>query len=719
MRRSGKSKRMPIFTFLMCLIISFSNAQTTLISGDIAFTGFNSNDNTVLANEFSFVILRTGGIASGTAINFTDNGWNTKLTPAAFGTAEGIITWTTPSAMPQFSEVKVKVNTAGNAIVAVSSGTAVMTASNFIFSQGGDQVLAYQGNLASPSFLAGLHYNAEPGGSGTNPSTMTGWDDLTGGASPYPFISTRSGMPAALTGGVNAIMVAGGTTAPHTEYDNGVYNCTGSSASTLSDIRNSVNNPANWVMQNITTVTVPSGCTFVLGEPAVITAQPNNSVTCSGGNANFAVSASNPVSYQWQINQGAGFSNIENSGSYSGVTSSTLEITGATPSMTGNAYRVIVTGSAGAPVTSNQAVLTVNSPPSISTHPSSMAVCEGSTTSFTVSAAGSGLTYQWQADTGAGFSNLETNAFYSGENSETLAITDPTAVLSGNQYRVIVSGTCAPASTSNAGTLTVNTAPSVTDHPVNSNICPGENTTFTVGASGSSLSYQWLANPGSGFVNITDFPPHSGTSTETLIITGATEGMNGFLYKVLVTGICGNAAVSDSAILNTADEEIPVFTFCPADETIEEGVYNYTSPTAIDNCSDVAIELFSGLGSGSHFPVGQTTEVYKATDGSGNAETCSFTITATPVTGIGKGAFENGFKIHPNPASDNIFISSTSVNESVTLIMTDQLGKTVKQWELEGKVSDVNLSLEGLQKGVYFITIFGSGKYFTEKILVK
>lgn len=51
--------------------------------------------------------------------------------------------------------------------------------------------------------------------------------------------------------------------------------------------------------------------------------------------------------------------------------------------------------------------------------------------------------------------------------------------------------------------------------------------------------------------------------------------------------------------------------------------------TADDNCPSYNLGLTSGLGSGSFFPVGTTTESYTVTDAAGNVSSCSFTVTVT------------------------------------------------------------------------------------------
>lgn len=75
------------------------------------------------------------------------------------------------------------------------------------------------------------------------------------------------------------------------------------------------------------------------------------------------------------------------------------------------------------------------------------------------------------------------------------------------------------------------TPPVVTVHPqATRNICSSANTTFSITATGAT-GYQWQVNTGSGFTDITNGAPYSGATTNTLTITGATTGMNGYLYR--------------------------------------------------------------------------------------------------------------------------------------------------------------------------------------------
>jgi len=148
----------------------------------------------------------------------------------------------------------------------------------------------------------------------------------------------------------------------------------------------------------------------------------------------FSVAASGtaPLAYQWRKN-GSGIT---------GASSSSYTINSVA---TGDAasYDVVVNNSCGS-VTSAPATLTVDTPPSILSQPASATKSVGESVTFSVSATGTGLAYQWRKN----------DSSISGANGSSHTILSVTADDAGS-YDVVVSATCAPATTSAAATLTV------------------------------------------------------------------------------------------------------------------------------------------------------------------------------------------------------------------------------------------------------------------------
>ena len=74
----------------------------------------------------------------------------------------------------------------------------------------------------------------------------------------------------------------------------------------------------------------------------------------------------------------------------------------------------------------------------------------------------------------------------------------------------------------------------------------------------------------------------------------------------------------------------------------------------------------------------------------------------------------NGFKIYPNPATNNIQIELAK-NEPYQVFITDLLGKKIIELATEKKASSINL--EGLQQGVYLLQIQTENEIFTQKFI--
>ena len=169
-----------------------------------------------------------------------------------------------------------------------------------------------------------------------------------------------------------------------------------------------------------------------------------------------------------------------------------------------------------------------------------------------------------------------------------------------------------------------------------------------------------------------------------------------------VTDIHGNTN-NDTQTVTVIDDIDPVIVNLPADINVSNdagncsAVVSWTAPTATDNCAGVAISQISGPASGSAFPVGTSTVVYEAQDGSGNTVTGSFDVTVTDnenptitaptdvTVSAGSNCTASGVALGAETTGDNCGVASVTNNApvmyplgttTVTWIVTDNSGNT-------------------------------------------
>lgn len=258
------------------------------------------------------------------------------------------------------------------------------------------------------------------------------------------------------------------------------------------------------------------------GSP-IIQIQPKDAVSTSTGSVTFTVVAmGSDLHYNWR----------RNGTTLSASDSSTLVVN---PAIAGD-YDVVVTNSLGS-ATSTEATLTVRTPPSITTQPTSKVVTPGTVGTLSVAASGTGLTYQWfkNGDTLIGATTASLS-FNNAQNPDT------------GVYTVRVSNG-AGSVMSNPATMEVPIPPVVT--PLNLNDARvGENYSRQITAANSPTRF-----------NITGLPPGL-TATEGGIISGFPTAEGTYTVTVVAVNAAGNSLpVSDQMqVFGLADGTVGKYT---------------------------------------------------------------------------------------------------------------------------------------------------------------
>ncbi|HKR04675.1 MAG TPA: T9SS type A sorting domain-containing protein, partial [Bacteroidia bacterium] len=356
----------------------------------------------------------------------------------------------------------------------------------------------------------------------------------------------------------------------------------------------------------------------------------SNSPVCAGSNINLTSSATGTsLTYSW-----SGPNSFSSSSQNPTISSSTTAAAGT--------YTITVSNACGSVSTTTN--VAVNSLPSIGSQPSDQTVCSGNSSIFTVSASGTGLTYQWRKGT----TNLVNEGNISGATSPTLTINPSVTGDAAANYNVVVSGTCSPAATSNNVSLTVNTAPAISSQPaVSQTTCSGTSVSFSVTASGSGLTYQWYK----AATSLTNGGNISGATSSTLTLNPVATGDAASNYNVVISGPCTPAVTSDnsSLVVNSSSAAISgTNTICSGSDGTVHVVFTGTAPwnyTISDGSQNV-----SGTTSNS------VEDILIPAPAEGNH---SFTVTSLSDANC-TGTFSGAASVTVNPVPVISMITSTS-----------------------------------------------------------
>ncbi|MEM8887555.1 MAG: T9SS type A sorting domain-containing protein [Bacteroidota bacterium] len=178
-------------------------------------------------------------IETNTVINFTDKAW--LPLSSAFRNAEGAFSWTADMAYSagtvlQFTRTGTNVWNSSFGDGTGSPGTVNVFDNGMSLSADGDQILVFQGTIASPTFV----YAAQ--------SNSTAWQ--TGNAAND---ANRSGLPPGLTNGTHAIAYGAGS-GNEQEIDNISFDMSTTSGSKATVLA-AIGNQANWSGSNATRFT--------------------------------------------------------------------------------------------------------------------------------------------------------------------------------------------------------------------------------------------------------------------------------------------------------------------------------------------------------------------------------------------------------------------------------------------------------------------------------
>ncbi len=336
---------------------------------------------------------------------------------------------------------------------------------------------------------------------------------------PPSIVQAPVGQVVALGNNVSFNVGASGT-APKYQWQFNTANINGATNATLFFSNVSSSQAGNYrvkVSNAAGSVTTPD-VALVIIVPPQITTQPLSQVLLAGSDATFSAAASGTAPFAWQW--------FANGAPIGGATNSQVTLPSVQSAQSG-AYYVIASNFAGS-CTSSVAQLTVNTPPQITSQPSSQNSVVGQNVVLSVGASGDApMSCQW----------IFNGTLLAGATNAALIL--PTIQTSqAGSYSVVVWNSYGYVISSNAS-LTVNVPALVTTQPADHQAVAGSTVTFITDASGTSpIFFQWRFNG----------TPISGATSNMLVLTNVDINDSG-AYSVLVSNIAG-ADTSVSAALN-------------------------------------------------------------------------------------------------------------------------------------------------------------------------
>jgi hypothetical protein len=369
--------------------------------------------------------------------------------------------------------------------------------------------LAFQENVTPPTFAVGP----------TNVTVLVGGNAnfAVGGASgsPTPLYSwQKDGAPLSTGGRISGANSAALTIAGVVAGDEGTYSC---------------------LVSNIAGVAVATATLSVVVPPTIDSQVPSGGPFSagSGGTVSFTVTAhaTHAITYQWNKNS----SPLSNVGHVSGATTTNLTLTGIDSSDAG-AYSCHLTNADGT-ADSAAVILSLASGPTITVQPTAQTVAFGSNATFTVTAAGSGLVYQWKK----GPSALSNGGRISGATSSALSISSVVDA-DADSYSCLITNSGGSTNTLSVALAVVH-PPAITTQPIDQVANIGSTVVFHVVATGTSPTYQWNKG-GAALSNGGDF---SGVTTPDLSIHVTTPADAGS-YTATVSNLAGKVTSSAAAL---------------------------------------------------------------------------------------------------------------------------------------------------------------------------
>ena len=354
---------------------------------------------------------------------------------------------------------------------------------------------------------------------------------------------------------------------------------------------------------------IPSEVVITIGSNPIVTATPTSEILCSGSTTGITfTSVPAGASFNWTVNQSGVTGGVAGTGS---AINHTLNTTGAAQGTVTYTITPSVGTCVGLPI---DVTVTVNPIPTVTSNPTSQAICSSTSTAINLTSSPAGAILDW--------TTVETNATGSsaGNGSSIFQILSTAGTTQGT-----VNYTITPSMNGCVGTpidvlVTVNPVPTATAAPSVQTICSGNQAPISMNSIPAGATFAWTITE----IGTTGAAAGNGsTINQTLSTTGTIQGTT--FYTITPTlGTCIGSSITGMVTVNP----VPVVAASPSFDALCSGsttAINLTSvPVGASFDWTVSQTGTSGAIAGTGSNISQTLTTLGQTVG-----TVTYTITPT------------------------------------------------------------------------------------------
>ena len=225
--------------------------------------------------------------------------------------------------------------------------------------------------------------------------------------------------------------------------------------------------------------------------------------------------------------------------------------------------------------------------------------------------------------------------------------------------------------------------------PSDNSLCVGANAVFAFTASGST-GLQWQANSGTGWNDINDGGPYTGTTTNSLTITSPPAALSGTQYRCALLNGCGTITTVP-ATLTVAAPSTPALTIATASTSICTGASATFTATPANGGAGPSFQWqLNGTNTGANSPLYSNSAL-----NNGDVLTCTLTTSAACATA--PTAASNAITMTVNPRLTpgiNITGPTTAIcagtSATFTATATNAGPAPTYQWQINGNPVGTN-----------------------------